>query len=174
MPKKDPKGNDQNVDNPTNIKDTNLEITGTFPKGNYAKVESVNELKEEVSKLKDDLTEAKREFEKSRFDLITILGLFVGLITFLGLEVQIFKIINNQLIIIGVTIFFIASILLFILCMNTVVNKLHTITWKDFNNPIYIILIILLLVSIIFILLGGKDNSQYQRSKFFYPSIYEK
>lgn len=171
MPKKNPKTEILNVDNPIN----EGEITGPFDAGNYAKAESFNELQEDVNKLKNDLTEAKKEFEKSRFDLITILGLFVGLITFLGLEVQVFKTINNPLMIIGVTIFFIASILLFILCINTVLKKLGTVAWKDFNNPLYIILVILLLISLAFILFGNKDYSRYQRGwKTYSPSIYEK
>ena len=49
--------------------------------------ESFDELTEEVSKLKNELTEAKNNFEKSRFDLITLLGVFVGLITYLGVEI---------------------------------------------------------------------------------------
>ncbi len=151
------------------------EIKGTFDTKNLVNTEVFNKLQEDVSKLDTDLKEAKKEFDKSRFDLITILGLFVGLITFLGLEVQVFKIISNPLMVIGITIFFIASILLFVLCINTILKKLENIYWKDFNNPIYIILTGLLIISITFILLGSKDYSKHQNSgKNSPPFIYEK
>lgn len=175
MPEKNPKTEILNIDSPTNEEEVSQKITGSFDTGNYANAESFDKLQADVHQLEKDLTEAKKEFEKSRFDLITILGLFVGLITFLGLEVQVFKTVNNPLMIIGVTIFFIASILLFILCINMILKRLSTITWKDFNNPLYIILVTLLLVSIAFILFGNKDYSQYQRGwKNYSPSFYEK
>lgn len=158
MEKNKPKKTDES-------KKPSQEIIGSFVDGtNYANVETVDKLQKDFDNLKEDLKAAKKEFEKSRFDLITILGLFVGLITFLGLEVQVFKTVTNPLMIIGITIFFVASILLFILCINTILKKLETITWKDFNNPIYIILVILLLISITFILFGNKNYYQYQKN----------
>lgn len=124
--------------------------------------ESFDKLKEDVLTLDKDLTEAKNNFEKSRFDLITLLGVFVGLITYLGIEIQVFKTIDNPLLIIGISIFFIASILLFVLTINVILKKLEAIAWKDFFNPLYLILIILFIVSISLIWSGYKDFSTHK------------
>lgn len=121
--------------------------------------ESFDRLNEAVLNLDKDLKEAKNNFEKSRFDLVTLLGVFVGLITYLGLEIQVFKTIDNPLLIIGVSIFFIASILLFVLTINLILKKLESIGWEDFSNPLYRVLIILLVISIIFIICGYIDYS---------------
>ncbi len=120
--------------------------------------ESFEKLKQDVLTLDKDLKEAKSSFEKGRFDLITLLGVFVGIITYLGLEIQVFKTIDNPLLIIGISIFFIASILLFLLTIKLIL-KPENISWKDFFNPLYIILVSLLIISIAFILYGYKDFS---------------
>lgn len=126
---------------------------------------SLDSLRTEVIKLDKDLTEAKNNFEKSRFDLITILGLFVGFITYLGLQIQVFKTIPGPLLIIGVSIFFMASILLFVLTANVILKKLGTIMWKDFFNPLYLILIFLFAISIFFVVYGHHD---YLKHKILY------
>ncbi len=114
-------------------------------------------LQEEVDALRQELANTKDEIKDSRFDLIALLSVFVGLITYLGLEIQVFKTINNPLLIIGVSIFFIASILLFILTINQVMKKVKGFKWSDF--VLYIILFILLCISVAFIIYGYRDFS---------------
>ena len=125
------------------------------------KIDSKNhdELKLDFQKLKDD-------FEKSKYDLVTLLGVFVGIITYLGLEIQVFKTINNPLVIVGISFFFIASILLFVLTINLILKN-ETVDWKCFKNPLYCILSFLLILSISFIIIGycdfkNQENSQYK------------
>lgn len=113
--------------------------------------ESFDVLEARVAKLDKDLSDAKTGFEKNKFDLIMVLGIFVALVTYLGLEIQVFKAIESPLLIIGVSVFFIASILLFILTLNVVLKKQGPVAWSDFKTPLYMILIILFLASIIFI-----------------------
>ncbi|MDQ5912194.1 MAG: hypothetical protein QG568_409 [Patescibacteria group bacterium] len=146
---------------------------------NTVNTETFDNLKKEVLQLKDDfnneknkIVSLKTDFEKSKFDLITLIGIFVGLITYLGLEIQVFKTINNPLLIIGVSVFFIASILLFILGINSVMKKMESLTWRDFNNPLYVILTVLLIISIFFILIGYKDYSN-SNLNIHYISNYE-
>lgn len=142
----------------------NSKIEGDFKIETNYNAEAFSNLQNEVKKLKDDFESEKNkivnlkvDFEKSKYDLVTLLGVFVGLITYLGLEIQVFKTISNPLMIIGVSVFFIASILLFILSINTVIKKVEAISWNDFKNPLFVILIILFVVSIIFIIYGYKD-----------------
>lgn len=117
------------------------------------------QLKEDFSNEKNKISSLKTDFEKSKFDIITLIGIFVGLITYLGLEIQVFKSISNPLLIIGVSIFFIASILLFILSINLIIKKTESLAWKDLNNPLYYLLLILLGISIFFIIIGYQDFS---------------
>ncbi len=79
--------------------------------------------------------------------------MFVGLITYLGLEIQVFKAISSPLLIIGFSMFFIASILLFVLIINMILKE-KDITWAKFWNPLIVILLILLVLSIAFIIVG--------------------
>ncbi len=72
--------------------------------------------------------------------------MFVGLITYLGLEIQVFKTIDNSLLVIGISIFFIASILLFILTMNLILK--NDDGHIKFKSPLYKILTVLLVCSI--------------------------
>ena len=46
---------------------------------------------QKITQLQESMDKMQNDFEKNRFDLITLLGLFVALITYLGLEIQIFN-----------------------------------------------------------------------------------
>ena len=163
----------EKINNSIEPKDTGSSQISDNPKiQSTINAETFDNLKKDFLQLKDDFNSEKKnisslkaDFEKSKFDLITLIGIFVGLITYLGLEIQVFKSISNPLLIIGVSIFFIASILLFILSINLIIKKMESLTWKDFDNPLYIILIILLLISIFFIIIGYKDYSY--KSSFY-------
>ena len=162
------------------IKKVNMDsskIEGNFDIKTAYNAEAFSDLQNEVKKLKTDFNDEKNkivnlknDFEKSKFDLITLIGVFVGLITYLGLEIQVFKTISNPLMIIGISIFFIASILLFILCINTVIKNTESLTWNDFKKPIYIILLVLVIVSMIFIICGYKD---FNIQKSIFLNTYE-
>jgi hypothetical protein len=121
-------------------------------------IEKFEQLEKKVSDLEGSLNKAEDNFEKGRYDLITLLGVFVGLITYLGLEIQVFKTIEAPLLVVGISIFFIASLLLFILTMNVILKKLDTTTWRDFKTPLYPILIVLLLISIGLIAFASCNN----------------
>ncbi len=169
-----------NTDSPVDINSSEI-TTDISDAQKLVKTETFENLKKEVLQLKDDFNDEKKEiihlrgeFEKSRFDLITLLGVFVGLITYLGLEVQVFKTINNPLLIIGISLFFIASILLFILSINVIIKKTDSLIWKDFNHPLYLILVVLFIFSIFFIITGYKDYSQKDCFHIQFLNTYDK
>lgn len=148
----------------------NNQIKSGYSPTSGMNAEAFAKLQNDVKRHDDDLKETKEKFEKSRFDLITLLGLFVGLITFLGLEIQVFKTIDNPILIIGISMFFIASILLFILTMDLVLKRSSSVNWEDFRHPLYVILCILLVISIAFIIWGkfttSKDRDADSKSSF--------
>ena len=129
----------------------------------------IDSLNSRLEKLEIKANDIESDLKKSKFDLVTLLGIFVGLITYLGLEIQVFKTIPDPLMIIGVSMFFIASLLLFILCINTLIKKSETLTWNDFKNPLFIILLFLFTLSIVFILYGyiGFNVSQGSNKNAF-------
>ena len=119
---------------------------------------SLDEIKKLVRKLENDLKTTKYNLEKSKFDIVTLLAVFVGLITYLGLEIQVFKNIESPLMIVGISIFFISSILLFVLTINHVMNHTNTANNNIFKQPLYWILIPLLITAIYFIIAGTNQN----------------
>lgn len=120
-----------------------------------------------IDQLQKSVENLEKNFDKSRIDLITVLSVFVGLITYLGLEIQVFKMIDNPLMIIGVSIFFIASILLFVLTIN-IILRVEKNAWRWFSGILYFILIILLIFSVYYIKSGYND---YLRNKNFVTEI---
>lgn len=104
---------------------------------------------QKITQLQESMDKMQNDFEKNRFDLITLLGLFVALITYLGLEIQIFKVIQTPFLIVGISLFFISSLLLFILIINTMFKRSSGTEWKDFTNPCFLILVLLLITSIL-------------------------
>ena len=153
-----------------NTTENNTTIGGDFKP--TVDTEDYDKLKKDLIKLKNDFEDEKEKIkmigigvERSKYDLVTLLGVFVGIITYLGLEIQVFKTINNPLVIVGISFFFIASILLFVLTINLILKN-ETVDWKCFKNPLYCILSFLLILSISFIIIGycdfkNQENSQY-------------
>jgi hypothetical protein len=145
-----------NQNNTTNI--SSGTPLGTVNTENFEKLkQDFLELKSDFNEQKDKIVSLKNELEKSKFDVITLIGIFVGLITYLGLEIQVFKAINDPLLIIGISVFFISSILLFILSINEVVKQTKPPQWVNFKNPLYTILITLFAISIFSIVIGYKN-----------------
>jgi hypothetical protein len=137
--------------------ESNLEnLRGDVDKFNQELIKSkkdLSESKKEIEQLKVDLKNAKEEYQKERYDIVTIMAVFVGLITYLGLEIQVFKAIHSPLIVIGISIFFISSILLFVLTINIILKE-ETVTKKQLKNPLFKILIALFALAILLIVCG--------------------
>jgi hypothetical protein len=65
----------------------------------------------DIEKLKQDLT-------NERLNNITIFGIFASLVTFLSVEIQVFKNIDNFWLLIGLSAFLVSSLLLFVFSIN--------------------------------------------------------
>ncbi len=102
----------------------------------------------EIEKLKQDLT-------NERLNNITIFGIFASLVTFLSVEIQVFKNIDNFWLLIGLSSFLVSSLLLFVFSIHSIArNKLG---WKDFlSTPIFWLFILFLFFSFITFVLNSK------------------
>lgn len=108
------------------IEENKLDIT---QKNLEASIDSLD--MERISALEKKLEKIEENLERSKSDLILILGVFVALVTYFGLEIQVFKDMHNSFLIVGISFFFMASILLFILMLKTIVSKKEKISCRE-------------------------------------------
>jgi uncharacterized protein with PQ loop repeat len=114
----------------------------------YTLEEKTNSNTRDIERLKQDLT-------NERLNNITIFGIFASLVTFLSVEIQVFKNISNFWLLIGLSAFLVSSLLLFVFSIHSIArNKLG---WKDFlSTPIFWLFILFLIFSFVIFVLNSK------------------
>jgi hypothetical protein len=100
--------------------------------------------------LKDDIKKDSQEIKK---DFLTIFGLFASFVTFLSIEVQVFKNRDNVFELIGITSISLSFVIFFALVINDIAKDKSEL--KDFLKPTYIINIFFLIIGVIFLYIGG-------------------
>lgn len=108
------------------------------------------ELKSSVSDIKLDLNKESQEIKK---DFLTIFGLFASFVTFLSIEVQVFKNKDNVLELIGITSVSLAFVMFFALVINDIAKDKSS--WSDFKKPTYIINMAFAVIGILFLYIGA-------------------
>lgn len=108
------------------------------------------ELTSSVSDIKLDLNKESQEIKK---DFLTIFGLFASFVTFLSIEVQVFKNKDNILELIGITSVSLAFVMFFALVINDISKDKSS--WADFKKPTYIINMAFAVIGIIFLYIGA-------------------
>jgi hypothetical protein len=108
------------------------------------------ELKTSVSEIKSDLTKESQETKK---DFLTIFGLFASFVTFLSIEVQVFKNKDNVLELIGITSISLSFVMFFALVINDISKDKNE--WSDFKKPSYILNLLFAGVGILFLYIGA-------------------
>jgi hypothetical protein len=114
--------------------------------GNVARSD-INILKENVKQLRSELLETKRSFSSDKISLITVLGIFVSIFTFISVEIQVLKYICDFYKIVGFTFILPAILMIFVVTLDYVARS-----WIDNNSQIAYKKICLVLV-VIFILM---------------------
>ena len=104
--------------------------------------EAVRKMMEpEINKLKGDI-------ENSKKDLVTVLGIFASFITFVSVEFQLLKSIENISDYISLTLLLLSAMLMFVFGLKTLIND---DIGKDFyKKPLFVISVSLMFLSIIF------------------------
>lgn len=108
------------------------------------------ELKTSVSDMKIELTKESQEIKK---DFLTIFGLFASFVTFLSIEVQVFKNKDNVMELIGITSVSLAFVMFFALVINDISKDKSQ--WSDFKKPTYILNMAFAVVGMTFLYLGA-------------------
>jgi hypothetical protein len=111
------------------------------------------ELATSVKSLKDDLKNEGQEIKK---DFLTIFGLFASFVTFLSLEVQVFKNKDNVLELVGITCISLSFVMFFALVINDIAKDKSE--WKDFRKPTYIMNSVFAIIGMIFLYIGGTSS----------------
>lgn len=120
-----------------------LQLKGLF-KDDFDK--SVQTQKEEI----------KKEGQEIKKDFLTIFGLFASFVTFLSIEVQVFKNKDNVLELIGISSITLSFVMFFALVINDIAKDKSE--WKDFFKPTYIFNLFFAVVGMIFLYIGGTSS----------------
>lgn len=124
-------------------------------KGNNYQPNEISYGSENPHDMRKDINSLKCELTNERLNNITIFGIFASLVTFLSVDIQIFKYIDNFWVLIGLTSFIASLMLLFVFCIHSIArNKL---TWRDFfSTPIFGLFLLFFLFSVMIFLLNSK------------------
>ncbi|MBI2590968.1 MAG: hypothetical protein HYW33_03820 [Candidatus Blackburnbacteria bacterium] len=101
----------------------------------------IQETIEKYNKLESKLEESKKDF-------ITILGIFASFFIFVSAEFQILRTVTDIWLLLGLSSFLLSGILLFAMVLTNIVRD--KFQWKDFFNPVLILILILFLVTVLF------------------------
>jgi hypothetical protein len=103
-----------------------------------------------VQKQKEEI---KKEGQEIKKDFLTIFGLFASFVTFLSIEVQVFKNKDNVFELIGICSISLSFVMFFALIINDIAKDKSE--WSDFKTPTYLFNLIFLVIGIIFLSIGG-------------------
>jgi len=105
--------------------------------------------------------ELKVEVQDIKKDFLIIFGLFASFVTFISINVQVFKNAENIVELIGVISISLSFIIFFALVINNVVKQ--QLEWSDLKKPVYIINLVFLILGVVFIAYGeNKSNNKIQ------------
>ena len=88
------------------------------------------ELKQKTDSNTKDIERLRQDLINERLNNITIFGIFASLVTFLSVEIQVFKNIDNFWLLIGLSAFLVSSLLLFVFSVYSIARS--KLDWKDF------------------------------------------
>lgn len=116
-----------------------------------------NLIQKEVKTYIEDLQkEIKSEGQEVKKDFLTFFGLFASFVTFLSIEVQIFKNKDNVWELIGVTSISISFVMLFAIVINDIAKDKSN--WSDFVKPIYLITIFFASIGTLCLFMGNRST----------------
>ena len=116
---------------------------------------SMETIAEETRSNTKNLEKFEERLNNERLNSITIFGIFASLVTFLSVEIQIFKTIENFWLLIGLTSFLVSSLLLFVFSVHAIARD--RLRFKDFFvNPIFWIFLLFLFFSFTIFFLNAK------------------
>jgi len=101
--------------------------------------------------------ELKVEVQEIKKDFLIIFGLFASFVTFISINVQVFKNNDNTLELIGICSISLSFIIFFALIINGIVKQ--QLEWSDLIRPAYIINLTFLIIGVAFIACSEKRKN---------------
>ena len=117
------------------------------------------ELTAATESLKKDVKIEARDLKK---DFLTIFGIFASFVTFLSIEVQVFKNTSDVFELIGICSLSLSFVMFFAIMLNEIAKDKSEL--KNFKTPTYLINLVFLIIGIIFILLGSSKIENRMKS----------
>lgn len=163
-------GSEMGSDFTSESKETKLNIDHVFLNNVLSKVQLNTEQKKEVktlfmSELDNAIASVKdtvaHESQETKKDFLTMFGIFVSFLTFISIEVQLFKTNNNVSELVGLSSLFLAFMMLFALVL-TQLSKAE-FTFKDLCKPIYIVTYSFLITGIILLINGNSISKEHDK-----------
>ena len=101
---------------------------------------------------KQAVSELKKELRQEKVNSLTVFGIFASFVTFLAVEIQVFKSNTNYWLLVGFSSFLLGAILMFAFSLSTI--TLNKKGWADFKNPLVILILIFLIMGLFLMYLG--------------------
>ena len=153
------------VDNNNIVIDNNLVGSNNtvLSQAGQEEVKSIlrSELQASTKTLKE---EVKKESQEVKKDFLTFFGLFASFVTFLSIEVQVFKNKDNIFELIGICSISLSFVMFFALVINDISKDKSE--WADFCKPTYIINLLFVGVGVLLLYTGGGKSSSQKFENF--------
>lgn len=124
---------------------------------------------EEFERVKKNLTELRDDFRREKSNNLVVFGIFASLIGFLSIEVKLFSSVTEPLVILGVSLFFLGALGLFLLLLTHISNidpKNENSNQKlinSFFNPVFYMTLVCIILGTLLVIystsLTSKKNS---------------
>jgi len=101
------------------------------------------------SKLNTSVQDVKKDF-------LIIFGLFASFVTFISINVQVFKNNDNIFELLGICSISLSFIIFFTIIINQIVKD--NLEWKDFFKPVFLLTLIFLIIGVVFLNIGDSKN----------------
>lgn len=145
------KANAPDVDQDVNNQNA---LATSFQLNDKLKAEIKALLKEDLnSSVTNLIIDVKKEGQEVKKDFLTIFGLFASFVTFLSIEVQVFKNKDNIFELLGISSISLAFVMFFALIINDIAKDKSQ--WSDFKKPTYIMNLIFIIIGVLFLFGGG-------------------
>jgi hypothetical protein len=125
---------------------------------------------EEFERVKKNLTELRDDFRREKSNNLVVFGIFASLIGFLSIEVKLFSSVTEPLVILGVSLFFLGALGLFLLLLTHISNidpkneNLNQKLINSFFNPVFYMTLICLILGTLLVIystsLINKNNTK--------------
>lgn len=128
------------ITGPTKISDSSEADDSTGITG----VNKVKDAPAQTTRDIEDLLDQLEDLKKVKEEFLAIFGLFAALLIFSSVEIKIFSDTTPFSLVLGISSFFVSSLMLFVLTLNNIV---HSRKWRDYRSAAFLIAVVFFVFS---------------------------